>query len=95
MSSLASPPLRQAKKTAARWLKQSLARYAPKLRSTRHLKAHLQYPRLSFDEALIRTTFKHYFGQEIDLENPRTLAEKLNWLKLHDRWPVLYKVADK
>jgi hypothetical protein len=35
------------------------------------------------------------FGREIDLENPKTFNEKINWLKLYDRRPVLTVMADK
>ncbi|MGI9484023.1 MAG: ATP-grasp fold amidoligase family protein [Hyphomicrobiales bacterium] len=55
----------------------------------------MNYPHLDFDEALIRATYQSYFGEEINLEHPQTLAEKLNWLKLNDRRDLLSKVVDK
>lgn len=35
------------------------------------------------------------FGKKINLDNPRTFNEKLNWLKLYDRNPVYTIMADK
>jgi len=39
--------------------------------------------------------FRNNFGRELDLENPQTLNEKINWLKLNDRSPLHTKCADK
>lgn len=43
------------------------------------------------DETYIRTTYKKRFGREIDLKNPKTYTEKLQWLKLfyrNDKMPI-------
>ena len=43
------------------------------------------------DEAYIKTTYKKRFGREIDLKNPKTYTEKLQWLKLfyrNDKMPI-------
>ena len=45
-----------------------------------------KYDSLS-DEAFIKTKWKAFFGKELSLENPTTLCEKIQWLKLHDRKP--------
>ncbi|MBQ7219501.1 MAG: hypothetical protein IJS28_00820 [Synergistaceae bacterium] len=47
------------------------------------------------DEELIRKIYKCFMGREIDLDNPQTLCEKLNWLKLYDRRPEYTIMADK
>ncbi|MBR0150842.1 MAG: hypothetical protein IJP89_05725 [Synergistaceae bacterium] len=47
------------------------------------------------DEEFIRRMYKSFMGREIDLDNPKTLCEKLNWLKLHDRRPEYTLMADK
>ena len=47
------------------------------------------------DEEYIRLRYKKFFGKEPDLENPRTLCEKLNWLKLYYRRPEYTSMADK
>ena len=43
------------------------------------------------DEDCIKTTYKKRFGREIDLKNPKTYTEKLQWLKLfyrNDKMPI-------
>ncbi len=47
------------------------------------------------DEDSIKRKFKKKMGYEIDLKNPRTLNEKINWLKLNDRTPLHTQCADK
>ena len=50
---------------------------------------------LKSDEQLIRKQFHKYQGYDLDLENPRTLNEKLQWIKLHDRREFQQVLADK
>ena len=59
------------------------------------LARRLEYPFCDWDEAVTRAIFRRMFGRELDLENPRTFNEKINWLKLYDRRPVLTILADK
>jgi len=47
------------------------------------------------DEAFIKQMFKVRVGYDIDLENPKSINEKINWLKLHDRNPEHTKKVDK
>ena len=47
------------------------------------------------DEAYIKRKFKAHFNRELDLENPKTFNEKLQWLKLHYRKPELTTMVDK
>lgn len=47
------------------------------------------------DETYIKKQYKAVFGKEIDLENPQTFNEKLNWLKLHDRKEEYTTMVDK
>lgn len=47
------------------------------------------------DEEYIRKIFKLGCGYEPNLDNPRTFNEKLAWLKLYHKNPVLTKMADK
>ena len=46
-------------------------------------------------EYVVKRDFKRHFGYELNLQNPQTLNEKLNWMKLYDRerWHSFY--ADK
>ena len=47
------------------------------------------------DEELLKRRFKATFGRELDLNNPRTFNEKLQWLKLYDRKPEYTRMVDK
>ena len=47
------------------------------------------------DETFIKLQYKIAFNKTLDLENPQTFNEKLNWLKLHDRNPEYTKMVDK
>lgn len=52
-------------------------------------------PKIISDEKAVR---KHYFngtGKELNLENPVTFCEKLNWYKLKVHDPLMVKCADK
>ncbi len=52
------------------------------------------YDHLS-DEAYLRKVFEPYVGYPLDLNNPKTFNEKIQWLKLYDRRPVYTTMADK
>lgn len=47
------------------------------------------------DKYVVKRDYKRIFGKKIDLDTPRTLNEKLQWMKLYDRerWHSFY--ADK
>ena len=47
------------------------------------------------DRSAIARQFARTFGYPLDWENPRTLNEKLNWLKLNFRDPLQRIAADK
>ena len=47
------------------------------------------------DEEFLKRKFKLVMGKELDLENPKTFNEKLQWLKLYDRKPEYTMMADK
>lgn len=47
------------------------------------------------DEKYLKKMFKAWMGYELNLENPQTLNEKLQWLKLHDRKHLYTKIVDK
>lgn len=52
------------------------------------------YDNLS-DEKYLKMLFKKRFGKELDLNNPQTFNEKLQWLKLYDRKPIYTTMVDK
>lgn len=43
----------------------------------------------------IRMRYFRLFRKGLDLKNPKTLAEKIQWMKLHYQDPLLVKLADK
>lgn len=47
------------------------------------------------DETYIKMMYFCRFGKKIDLEDPVTFNEKLQWLKLHDRAPIYTRLVDK
>ena len=47
------------------------------------------------DEKYIKKAFKVLMGKKLNLENPRTFNEKLQWLKLYDRKPIYTTMVDK
>lgn len=57
-----------------------------------------RYPRLFSwmdDETCIKFWYKYYFHRDLNLENPQTFNEKLQWLKLNDRNPAYTSMVDK
>lgn len=47
------------------------------------------------DKLYLKLKFRLNFGHKLDFNNPQTLNEKLNWLKLYDRNPLYNILADK
>lgn len=47
------------------------------------------------DDIFIKRMYKIKTGVELNLNNPRTFNEKLNWLKLYDRRPLYTTLVDK
>ena len=47
------------------------------------------------DKAWCRVMYKWSHGHALDLDNPRTLNEKIQWLKLYNRQPEYTNLADK
>ena len=47
------------------------------------------------DEAFLRFKYKACIGKPLNLENPKTFNEKLNWLKLNDRQDIYTQMVDK
>ena len=57
--------------------------------------AHLKIFRYLSDEAYIKQMFLHKMGYRLDLTNPRTFNEKIQWLKLYNRRPEYITMVDK
>lgn len=65
-----------------------IARMIYELRVTR-------YNRIPSQKKQISKHFKEVFGYELNLKSPRTLNEKLQWLKLNDHKELYTECADK
>lgn len=47
------------------------------------------------DEFYLKKEFKIRMGKELNLDDPQTFNEKLQWLKIHDRKPAYTEMVDK
>jgi len=47
------------------------------------------------DNIYLKLRYKYYTGKKLNLKNPQTFNEKLQWLKLYDRNPLYTKLVDK
>ena len=47
------------------------------------------------DKAFVKLIYKLRMGKKLNLENPQTFTEKLQWLKLYDHNPQYTQMADK
>lgn len=47
------------------------------------------------DDLYLKCCFRAYMGSKLNLENPQTFNEKLQWLKLYDRNPAYTQLVDK
>lgn len=47
------------------------------------------------DEAYLKLAFRARMGYPLDLKEPKTFSEKLQWLKLYDRNPLYTTLVDK
>lgn len=47
------------------------------------------------DDEYLKRLFRYKMGYDLNLDNPQTFNEKLQWLKLYDRRPELTKMVDK
>ena len=50
---------------------------------------------ISNDEWYVKTRFRLYTGKKLNLDNPQTYNEKLNWQKLYDHNPQYTIMVDK
>ena len=48
-----------------------------------------QYPRM------LKAMYKRSTGKDLDLDNPRSFNEKIQWMKLYDSTPIKTRLADK
>lgn len=60
-----------------------------------HLNASLAWLDRAFGNVFLRLKFRLKLGYPLDLKNPRTKNEKIQWRKLHDRSPLIVAATDK
>lgn len=53
------------------------------------------FSHLVSDERYLKKQYKTYIGKSLNLENPKSFNEKLQWLKLYDRKPEYTIMVDK
>jgi len=61
----------------------------------RTLAQRIAYPFVTHDEAAARWRHRAYHGVAANLDSPQGLDEKICWLKIHDRRPILSRMACK
>ena len=54
-----------------------------------------KYRSILDDEIYLKQVFKYLVGYELNLNNPKSFNEKLQWLKIHDRNPLYKSLVDK
>lgn len=47
------------------------------------------------DRLYLKCLFKKHMNEKLNLSNPKTFSEKMQWLKLYDRKPEYFVMADK
>lgn len=47
------------------------------------------------DDMYLKLYYRGFMGEKLDLANPRTFNEKIQWLKIHDRNPLYCTLVDK
>lgn len=61
----------------------------------KYRRLHSDYGRNLSDEQYIKEIFKLELGRDLDLTEPKTFNEKMQWLKLYDRKPEYTIMVDK
>jgi hypothetical protein len=56
---------------------------------------HIGFLKFIPDDIFIKFQFKRVFRKPLDLTNPTTFNEKIQWLKLFDRNPLYTILSDK
>lgn len=47
------------------------------------------------DDTYLKLIYRLKVGKKLNLDNPRTYTEKIQWLKIHDRKPIYTTMVDK
>ena len=62
---------------------------------TKKLKLKSKLIQNSSDKTFLKYQYRGFLGKELDLKNPETFTEKIQWLKLYDRKPEYSTMVDK
>lgn len=54
-----------------------------------------RHPNWMSDRFYLKTLWRLVMGYELNIDNPKTFNEKLQWLKLHDHNPIYTTMVDK
>lgn len=65
------------------------------LEEIKHLVKKTGILRIIPDKIYLKILFRKLTGKKLNLKNPKTFNEKLQWLKLYDRNPLYTKLVDK
>ena len=60
-----------------------------------HILDDIKIGRLIPDKAYLKLRFRADMGKKLNLKDPKTYNEKLQWIKLYDRNPLYTKLVDK
>lgn len=72
----------------------NIIKKAPGFNKLNLLRVRINYF-LKDDETVIREKYKSVFGKELNLENPKTFNEKIQWRILKERKEIYTQLADK
>lgn len=56
---------------------------------------HREFLNWMKDETYLKIAFRCSMGKKLNLSNPKSYSEKLQWLKLYDRRPIYTSLVDK
>ena len=58
---------------------------------------HMGYEKAAFipDKTYLKIMFKYFTGKKLNLNDPKSFNEKLQWIKLYDRKPIYTIMVDK
>lgn len=60
-----------------------------------HILEGMVLPKIISDETAVKRYYRKYTGKELNLKNPQTFSEKMNWYKLYGKKPLMGQCADK
>ena len=58
-------------------------------------KTEINWEKEKLYEQNVKRMFKNNFGYDLNLSDPKTFSEKMQWLKIYDNTPIKTQLADK